>query len=68
MLNAIRAPNLIFSLGLREDFLENMAPALRVEEANEKGGLREFLAKRRSHTKAYKQETICLKEAKRSSL
>lgn len=55
MLNAIpvhiREPNLL-SLGLREDFLENMTSALRVEEANEKGGLREFMAKRRSHTKA----------------
>lgn len=55
MLNAIRVhirePN-VLSLGLREDFLENMMPALRVKEANEKGGLREFLAKGRSHTKA----------------
>lgn len=51
MLNAIRVhirePN-VLSLGLRE----NMMSALRVEEANEKGGLGEFLAKRRSHTKA----------------
>ena len=35
--------------GLREDFLENRKSALRLEEANEKGWLREFQAEKIPH-------------------